>query len=251
MAWGYWNAHSLAPAKMGRHGPGPTLHAARSREHSLDRDRREREQALCATAPSSARVSACPTPAAASSLNHLGGEAAAAMAAVDSAELGSWSASGAGSGGGVTGGRTANERNTLPRGKMAESDDWLAERHTLPRGKSDSETTTGSVPWPIPNKVRSEGEWCPACSSGGSRVSFHSIKEGGGGGGGSGGSSDAAAAAATSKRKSGASGSGGGSSEVLSTSLPTPPPPPFQAGAAQCSRSIIIVNSYTVYNTIA
>jgi len=225
MAWGYWNAHSLAPAKMGRHGPGPTLHAARSREHSLDRDRREREQAVCATAPPSSRVSACPTPAVASSLNHLGGEAAAAMpVAPTSADLGRWPAGGTGSGGGGSA-RTTSERNTLPRGKTPDGDDWLAERHTLPRGKSDSETTAASVPWPIPNKVRSEGEWCPACSSGGSRVSFHSVKEGGGGGGFVG-SADTAAAA--SKRKSGTSGS---SPEVLSTSLPTPPPPPFQAEA--------------------
>ena len=67
MAWGYWSAHSLTPGKSARHGrsvspvamPVPILQA-RSRDHSLDRDRREMEQSLC---PTPARSSVCVTPA--------------------------------------------------------------------------------------------------------------------------------------------------------------------------------------------
>jgi hypothetical protein len=223
MAWGYWNAHSLAPAGLGRNAAaaGPTLHALRSREHSLDRDRHDREHAA---APLSARVSSCPTPA--TSQNHLssGGGGGGPSAGIEAAS--DWP------GGGGSSSRTTSERNTLPRGKTPDGggEDWLADRHhTLPRGKSDSETSAAagsSGPWAIA-KVRSEGEWCPACNSsggGGSRVSFHSVKES------SSGSAAAAGDMEPVKRKNGGGGGGsGGSTELLSSSLPTPPPPPFQA----------------------
>ena len=242
MAWGYWNAHSLAPAALGRHGPGPTLHVLRSREHSLDRDRREQ-----VAAPLSARVSSCSTPAAttASSLNHLG-EPTVNAAAVTNAELRDWPGGGGGGGGGGSS-RTTSERNTLPRGKTPDSDDWLAERHTLPRGKSDSETVAASGPWAIP-KVRSEGEeeeWCPACSSG-SRVSFQD--------GGSSGGADTEPSIAKRKNVGGGGAGSGGSTELLSTSLPTPPPPPFQAGGSSYRHTVLyeqcrICHSFKKFST--
>ena len=182
---------------------------ARSREQSLERDRREIEFAAGTGSATPSRVSGCPTPSSGSgpqTANHSASENQSS-----DPEFGY---------------RTKSERSTLPRGKHSDSggEQWTVERSTLPRGKSDSDTGWGEPrsfsrgksdsDWgerctlPRDGKSRPEVvDWCPACTT--SRVSFHSVR-------------DSSSQPRSEK----------GSSELLSSSLPTPPPPPFQASQA-------------------
>jgi hypothetical protein len=202
MAWGYWSAHALPPSSRVEQSssPVPILRSC-SRDQSLERDRREREQSAFPTPVRSSAVGSS-TASVSTAHHHRIGNSSSPDTDLDY--------------------RTRSERGTLPRGKSIDGVDWVPERNTLPRGKSDCDsswTERGLVRGKSDNdwgdrassrnagKSGSEGDWCPACSSG-SRVSFQSVKGSGEG-------------------SSGAEG-GKGSSNILSSSLPTPPPPPFQ-----------------------
>ena len=199
MAWGYWSAHALPPSSRVERSSSPVpILRSRSRDQSLERDRREREQSAFTTP---ARSAICSSTASVSTAHQHRIGTSSPDTDLDY--------------------RTRSERGTLPRGKSIDDVNWVPERNTLPRGKSDCDsswTDRGLVRGKSDNdwgerlsrnaKSGSEGEWCPACSSG-SRVSFQSVKGSGEG-------------------SSGAEGGGKASSNILSSSLPTPPPPPFQ-----------------------
>ena len=200
MAWGYWSAHALpANTRIGRASSPVPILRSHSRDQSLERDRREREQSAF---PTPARSALCSSSASVSTAHHHRIGNSSPETDLDY--------------------RTRSERGTLPRGKSIEGVNWVPERNTLPRGKSSecdsswgdralvrgkSDNDWGDTRVSSRNaKSGSEGEWCPACSSG-SRVSFQSDKR----------SREGSSGAEVSK-----------DSNLLSSSLPTPPPPPFQ-----------------------
>ena len=228
MAWGYWSAHALPPSSRVERSSSPVpILRSRSRDQSLERDRREREHSAFPPATpvrSSAICSSTASVATTAHHHHNNSRLGGGHSSSPDTDLDYRTSRSERSGVG----------GTLPRGKSIDGVNWVPEtRNTLPRGKSDcGDSSWGGEPrsgllvrgksdndWSAAGsgggrlsrnaKSGSEGEWCPACSSG-SRVSFQSVK-------------------GSAEGSSGAEGGGGkGSSNILSSSLPTPPPPPFQ-----------------------